>query len=71
MRRIRRVTPFAHARPHLLRDYPKIASEIAREYLTVDGKPKKEKQQNIARMIRSVPKRQLLSDAFGMLRAFR
>jgi len=71
MRKIRRVTPFAHARPHLLRDYPKIASEIAREYLTVDGKPKKEKQQNIARMIRSVPKRQLLSDAFGMLRAFR
>jgi electron transfer flavoprotein-quinone oxidoreductase len=71
LRKIRRVTPFAHARPHLLRDYPKIASEIAREYLTVDGKPKKEKQQNIARMIRSVPKRQLLSDAFGMLRAFR
>lgn len=71
LRKIRRVTPFAHARPHLLRDYPRLISEIAHEYLTVDGTPKKEKQQKIARMLRSVPKRQLLGDAMGMLRAFR
>jgi len=71
LRKIRRVTPFAHARPHLLRDYPRLMSEIAHEYLTVDGTPKKEKQQKITRMIRVVPKRQLLGDAMGLVRALR
>ncbi|HEY8447095.1 MAG TPA: FAD-dependent oxidoreductase [Thermomicrobiales bacterium] len=69
LRKIRRVTPFAHARPHLLREYPQLASDIAREYLTVDGLPKKEKLAKIGRMLRSVPKRQLASDVLGALRA--
>ncbi len=30
--KIRNVTDFAHARPHLLRDYPQLMSDIAREY---------------------------------------
>jgi electron transfer flavoprotein-quinone oxidoreductase len=67
--KIRNVTDFAHARPHLLRDYPQLLSEVAREYLTVDGLPKKEKQAKIGRMLRGVPKKRLLSDAVGALRA--
>jgi electron transfer flavoprotein-quinone oxidoreductase len=67
--KIRNVTDFAHARPHLLRDYPRLLSEVAREYLTVDGVPKKEKQARIGRMLRGVPKGRLLSDAVGALRA--
>lgn len=69
LRKIRRVTPFAHARPHLLRDYPQLASAIAREYLTVDGTPKKEKQAKIAGMLRRLPKKRLLGDAVGALRS--
>ncbi|MEA2526721.1 MAG: electron transfer flavoprotein-quinone oxidoreductase, partial [Thermomicrobiales bacterium] len=69
LRKIRRVTPFAHARPHLLRDYPQLASEIAREYLTVDGTAKKDKQVKIAGMIRRLPKKRLLGDAVGALRS--
>lgn len=69
LRKIRRVTPFAHARPHLLRDYPQLAAEIAREYLTVDGTAKKDKQAKIAAMIRRLPKKRLLGDAVGALRS--
>ncbi|MEA2597604.1 MAG: electron transfer flavoprotein-quinone oxidoreductase [Thermomicrobiales bacterium] len=69
LRKIRRVTPFAHARPHLLRDYPQLASGIAREYLTVDGTAKKDKQVKIAGMIRRLPKKRLLGDAVGALRS--
>jgi electron transfer flavoprotein-quinone oxidoreductase len=70
LRKIRRTTPFGHARPHLLRDYPRLASEMAREYLTVDGSSKKEKQAKIVDMIRRLPKKRLIGDALGGLRAF-
>jgi electron transfer flavoprotein-quinone oxidoreductase len=63
--KIRNVTPFAHERPHLFRDYPELASAIAREYLTVDGTSKKEKQRKIADIVRGVPKRRLLGDLLG------
>lgn len=69
LRKIRRVTPFAHARPHLLRDYPQLASEIAREYLTVDGTAKKDKLTKIAGMVRRLPKKRLLGDVVGGLRS--
>jgi electron transfer flavoprotein-quinone oxidoreductase len=69
LRKIRRLTPFAHERPHLLRDYPQLASEIAREYLTVDGAAKKDKQDRIAGMIRRLPRKRLLGDAVGALRS--
>jgi len=69
--KIRNVTDFAHARPHLLRDYPELLSRIAREYLTVDSVAKKDKQATIARMLRDVPKRRLLGDALGALRTLR
>jgi electron transfer flavoprotein-quinone oxidoreductase len=67
--KIRNVTSFAHARPHLLREYPQLAAEIAREYLSVDGSSKKDKQRRIARMVGSLPKRRLVSDVVGALRA--
>lgn len=69
LRKIRRVTPFAHARPHLLRDYPQLASDIAREYLTVDGTAKKEKLAKIAGMVGRLPKKRLIGDAVGALRS--
>lgn len=67
--KIRNVTDFAHGRPHLLRDYPELVSRIAQTYLTVDGLPKSEKQKKIAGMLRALPKKRLLSDAVGALRA--
>ncbi|MDP9363560.1 MAG: FAD-binding protein [Chloroflexota bacterium] len=67
--KIRNVTDFAHARPHLLRDYPQLLSGMAREYLSVDGLPKKDKQRKIAAMARGLPKKRLLGDAVGALRA--
>jgi electron transfer flavoprotein-quinone oxidoreductase len=68
--KIRNVTDFAHARPHLLRDYPALMSDMAREYLTVDGVTKSAKQKKIGAMARSLPKGRLLRDAVGALRAF-
>ena len=67
--KIRNVTDFAHGRPHLLREYPRLLSDVAREYLTVDGVSKKEKQRRIARMIGALPKRRLVGDAIGAIRA--
>jgi electron transfer flavoprotein-quinone oxidoreductase len=69
LRKIRRVTPFAHARPHLLREYPQLASDIAREYLTVDGTAKKDKLAKIAGMVRRLPKKRLVGDAVGAMRS--
>ncbi len=67
--KIRNTTDFAHARPHLFNDYPKLMANAAREYLTVDGVSKKEKQQKIISMFKDVPKKQLLSDAWGAMRS--
>lgn len=67
--KIRNATDFAHARPHLLRDYPRLAADIAQEYLTVDGLPLKEKQRKIASMVRGLPKRRLLGDIVGAVRS--
>lgn len=69
LHKIRNVTDFAHGRPHLLTDYPNLLSDVAREYLTVDGVPKKHKQAKIVRMLRDLPKKRLLSDAVGAFRA--
>lgn len=68
--KIRNMTDFAHARPHLLNDVPELLSRAAREYLTVDSVPKATKQKNIIHMLRSgMPARRLLDDAWGALRA--
>jgi electron transfer flavoprotein-quinone oxidoreductase len=67
--KIRNLTDFAHRRPHLLSDYPRLASRIACEYLMVDGVSKKEKQKKILRLLGELPKRRLIGDAIGALRA--
>jgi electron transfer flavoprotein-quinone oxidoreductase len=69
LHKIRNATDFAHARPHLFSDLPRLAANAAEAYLTVDGTSKKAKQQKIAEMLRSLPKRQLLSDAWGAFRS--
>jgi electron transfer flavoprotein-quinone oxidoreductase len=67
--KIRNTTDFAHARPHLFTEYPKVMAAAAREYLTVDGVPKKQKQAKIAAMLKGMPKRRLLNDAWDAFRS--
>ena len=69
LHKIRNVTDFAHARPHLLRDYPQVLSAMFEEYLRVDGVPKKAKQKKIIAMAKALPKRRLLDDLLGAARA--
>ena len=71
MKKVSKMAPFAHDRPHLFTDYPNLAASAALEYLTVDGVSKKEKQKKIAAMVKEMPKRRLLSDAIGALRTQR
>ncbi len=68
--KIRHVTHFAHGKPHLLTEYPELLSQMAREYLTVDGLPKKAKQRKIAAMAGGLSKRRVLSDLYGAVRTF-
>ena len=69
LHKIRNVTDFAHPRPHLLREYPRVLSAMFEEYLRVDGLPKKEKQKKIVAMAKALPKRRLLDDLVGAARA--
>jgi hypothetical protein len=69
LHKIRYVTEYAHARPHLLADYPRLLADAAHEYLTVDATSKKDKQLKILRMLVATPKRRLINDALGALRA--
>jgi electron transfer flavoprotein-quinone oxidoreductase len=69
LHKIRNVTDFAHPRPHLLRDYPRVLSAMFEEYLRVDGVPKKVKQKKIVAMAKALPKRRLLDDLVGAARA--
>src|SRR5690606_35904752 len=64
--RIRNVTGFAHARPHLLNEMPELLSQLAREYLTVDSVPLSQKQVKLLRMLRDrMPPGRMLRDALG------
>jgi electron transfer flavoprotein-quinone oxidoreductase len=65
LKKIRNVTPFAHDRPHLLRDYPQLLEGMLGEYLTVDGVSKKDKQKKMMGMLKRLPRKQLLGDLFG------
>jgi electron transfer flavoprotein-quinone oxidoreductase len=67
--KIRNTTDFAHARPHLFTDYPRVLAGAAMEYLTVDGRSKKDKQKKILKLLNVVPKGRLLSDALGAIRS--
>ena len=65
LKKIRGITPFAHDRPHLLRDYPQVVSGMLKEYLTVDGVSKSEKQKKMVAMAKGLPKKRLLNDIFA------
>ena len=69
LHKIRNTTEYAHARPHLLTDYPRLLAGMAEEYLRVDGAPKKVKQANMLNMIRALPKRRLVGDLIGAARS--
>jgi electron transfer flavoprotein-quinone oxidoreductase len=70
--KIRHMTDFAHARPHLLNGIPEALSKAAREYLTVDNLPLSHKQKQITKLLRQgIPLRQSLNDALGLIRAMR
>ena len=69
LHKVRNTTDFAHGRPHLLIEMPELASAVAYEYLTVDGRSKKEKQRAIVAMMKALPKGRLLSDAVGAFRS--
>ena len=69
LHKIRHITDFAHARPHLLREYPRVLSDMAETYLRVDGVPKKKKQDSMLRMVKALPKRRLLDDVLGAVRS--
>ncbi|CAN5688676.1 FAD-dependent oxidoreductase [soil metagenome] len=71
MKKISKLTPFAHDRPQLFTTYPQTLSDAAFEYLSVDGLSKSAKQQKIAGMFTKLPKRQLASDIFGVLKAMK
>ena len=69
MKKVSKMAPFAHDRPHLFSEYPTLAASAALEYLTVDGISKKEKQKKMAAMFAGLPKRRLLGDAIGALKS--
>ncbi|MEZ4495395.1 MAG: FAD-dependent oxidoreductase [Thermomicrobiales bacterium] len=69
LHKVRNATHFAHERPHLLVDYPELISTIAKTYLTVDGKSKKEKMAEISRLLRGLPARRTIGDALGGFRS--
>ncbi len=71
MKKISKLTPFAHDRPQLFTTYPQTLSDAAFEYLSVDGLSKSAKQQKISGMFTKLPKRQLASDIFGVLKAMK
>jgi electron transfer flavoprotein-quinone oxidoreductase len=52
LHKIRNVTDFAHGRPYLLEELPEVISQALQTYLTVDGVPKKDKQQTILRHLK-------------------
>ena len=71
LHKIRNLTDFAHQRPHLFNEVPELLTNVAREYLTVDSVPKKDKQKKMMNMILSqMPPRRALDDAINGLRAF-
>jgi electron transfer flavoprotein-quinone oxidoreductase len=71
LKKIRKLTPFAHDRPQLFTTYPQVISDAAFEYLSVDGASKSAKQKKIAGMFKNLPKRQLAGDILGALKAMK
>lgn len=68
----RRMGEFFESNPHILKDYPQMASKAMKKFFTVDGTPKKEVQKQIMKMVfETRTKRGLLSDIFNAWRSFK
>ncbi len=68
---IRNVTPFVHARPYLLRDYPEALSRALRHYLTVDSTPKATKYRAIVHeLLADLQPRRLVRDLVAGVQQF-
>ncbi len=71
LHKIRNLTDFAHERPHLFNDVPELLADVAREYLTVDSVPKKDKQKKmLSMMLDRMPPKRVVDDAVNGFRAF-
>jgi len=63
---------FLATHPHLFQLYPRLLNEVAREWLTVDGVPKREKQRAIWRRVTQArPLRRIIGDLWAAWRALR
>lgn len=70
LHKIRHLTDFAHERPHLFTEVPDLLADVAREYLTVDSVPKKDKQKKmLSMMLDRMPPKRLVDDAVNGFRA--
>ncbi|WP_230976692.1 FAD-dependent oxidoreductase [Pseudothauera rhizosphaerae] len=66
------VPELLHDHPHILGTYPRFLGDAAREALTVDGEPKRDKQKRIlGELTRKRSVLGLLGDAYRFWRAFR
>lgn len=66
LHKVRNVTGFAHSRPYLLKDVPEAVSWMLREYLRVDGVPKKTKQSNMMKtLFKAMPAGRTIKDAIA------
>lgn len=66
LHKVRNVTGFAHSRPYLLKDVPEAVSRMLREYLRVDGVPKKTKQSNMMKtLFKAMPAGRTIKDAIA------
>jgi electron transfer flavoprotein-quinone oxidoreductase len=63
---------YLHKKPKFLKEYPSLVMKILREALTVDGEPKREKQQRLMKEARRMRGPiGMAMDAWGLWRKFR
>jgi electron transfer flavoprotein-quinone oxidoreductase len=71
LHKYRNLAKFIEDNPHMLTQYPELAEWAAREWLTVDGVPKRDKQRAIiGRAIKEVGVWRAIKDAYGFWRNF-
>ncbi len=71
LRKYRNLAKFIEGNPQLLTEYPELAEWAVREWLTVDGVPKSEKQKEIiARAMKDIGIWRGIKDAWGLWRNF-
>ncbi len=72
LHKYRNIVGFIEKNPHLLTKYPELADWAFKEWLTVDGVPKRDKQKEIiSRALKDIGIWQAIRDAWGFWRNFR